>query len=99
MYTIEDFLNNDKKLAIIADGSPQWNQIVEELRARDIKTYRSIDLDAEPHRSIVYGHARTDFIQSATTEAVQLVGYSNVPPNMFVLTPTQDLSTFLDDLL
>ena len=98
MYTIEDFLNNRNKIAIITDGTKGWGDIAAELRDMGIKQLHSTDLDENPKKSVVYGHMGTDFIQSASSEAVKGVGYTNIYPDQINLKSYID-TNFLQDLL
>lgn len=98
MYTIDDFLTNKNKIAIIKDGSPEWAEIAQELRDRSIQLWRDSDLDADPDRGIVFGHMSTNYIQSASLKALRDVGYTNIFPQCFVLAPQID-PDFLNDLL
>lgn len=71
MYTIEEFLDNRNKIAIIKDGTPQYAKIAQELRDRNIYTLRIHDLDYDPFHSIIYGHGGTNYLQSASMQAVK----------------------------
>lgn len=85
MYTIEDFLNNNNKIAIIKDGTKGWGNIAAELCDMGIKQLAFFDLDENPKTSVVYGHMGTDYIQSASLKDVKSAGYTNISPDQIDL--------------